>query len=133
MALALPQLSVLNLTDCQLLQRPAIVAARLRTLHLYNCLRLTAVSVHCPLLELLNLTYCTALASLELRCPRLATLLCAGCKALQPAAASAVLQACPALRSFDLTGCAPPRVRVGVRVRTLPGARHLRLGLGLGI
>ena len=39
-AVALPLLSVLNLTDCQLLRHPVLVSAQLLTLHLYNCLRL---------------------------------------------------------------------------------------------
>tara|TARA_B110001452_G_scaffold242393_1_gene225167 strand:+ start:213 stop:2873 length:2661 start_codon:yes stop_codon:yes gene_type:complete len=103
---SLPALAVLNLTDCQLLRSPTIASDRLTTIHLYNCLQLAAPTIMCPLLTTLNLTYCTALKELTLECPQLASLLCAGCKALREDAVLEAVQACPALRTFDLTGCA---------------------------
>ena len=40
-----------------------------------------------------------------MQCPVLDSLLCAGCKALRDEVVAAALQACPALRTFDLMGC----------------------------
>ena len=61
--------------------------------------------VAAPLLETINLTYCSALASFSFDTPRLATILCAGCKLLTDLAVTSALKSCPAIRTFELSGC----------------------------